>query len=605
MPDPDARRSDPPTRLAPLAVASALLLGGGSALWLALASWRRAAVTGLLQWDRHELLAIALLGLLAAALGAELGRGQGRRLRIALVLVASCLVGFVADSCQPASWSSLPLGVALPVALPICAAALHAGALLAGVGALAPALLGWGAIGAALGLSVMHVGGLLDASRPALQAIAAICLFGAAGAAPRTGSGRRSPRQALAWPMAGLVGAVLTVVVACSWPTAAGPAARWIGQALAFGLGCWAAQRIGPGRRAGLAVLAAALVFLASDRQWDLGRDLALGCALGLSVRQGLSSRAVIAAIVAVALAALSLSLGASPGWVVASVVALLVAALGNRTWLATPIAAAVLVLAAVDTIWPAPARPAPFEQVVERRAGLTAVYQERRQELVLRLGALELDVAGPDRQHAALLAGLAATLLPRSARLLVLGGAGGTGTAAIQIGKCLGATVIATVAGEEKVEYCKQLGADHVIDRKEQDITEAVMELTGGQGANCVYDPVGGPAYTAASKCVAHEGRICLIGFASGQWGPVDPAHMVYQNYTVVGVIPSNYGRDYKEAVQKKLLGWWRDGKLSVRVEQLVPFEELPDALERLAASQVQGKLVLGVDANATAPGR
>jgi len=188
---------------------------------------------------------------------------------------------------------------------------------------------------------------------------------------------------------------------------------------------------------------------------------------------------------------------------------------------------------------------------------------------------------------------------------LLVLGGAGGTGTAAIQIGKCLGATVIATVAGEEKVEYCKQLGADHVIDRKEQDITEAVMELTGGQGANCVYDPVGGPAYTAASKCVAHEGRICLIGFASGQWGPVDPAHMVYQNYTVVGVIPSNYGRDYKEAVQKKLLGWWRDGKLSVRVEQLVPFEELPDALERLAASQVQGKLVLGVDSNATAPGR
>ena len=186
---------------------------------------------------------------------------------------------------------------------------------------------------------------------------------------------------------------------------------------------------------------------------------------------------------------------------------------------------------------------------------------------------------------------------------LLVLGGAGGTGTAAVQIGKCLGAEVIATVAGPDKVDYCRSLGADHVIDRKQQDITQAVMDLTGGRGANCVYDPVGGAAYTAASKCVAHEGRICLIGFASGQWGPVDPAHMVYQNYTVVGVIPSNYGRDYKEAVQETLLGWWREGRLSVHVEEMVPFEGLPGALERLAASQVQGKLVLGVHADATAP--
>lgn len=186
---------------------------------------------------------------------------------------------------------------------------------------------------------------------------------------------------------------------------------------------------------------------------------------------------------------------------------------------------------------------------------------------------------------------------------LLVLGGAGGTGTAAVQIGKALGATVIATVAGADKVEFCKGLGADHVIDRKQDDIAKAVMDLTGGRGANCVYDPVGGPAYTAASKCVAHEGRICLIGFASGQWGPVDPAHMVMQNYSVVGVIPSNYRREYKEAVQEKLLAWWREGRLSVHVEEMVPFDQLPQALERLGASQVQGKLVLGVHADATAP--
>ena len=186
---------------------------------------------------------------------------------------------------------------------------------------------------------------------------------------------------------------------------------------------------------------------------------------------------------------------------------------------------------------------------------------------------------------------------------LLVLGGAGGTGTAAVQMGKALGATVIATVAGPDKVEYCKSLGADHVIDRREQDIAPAVLELTNGKGANCVYDPVGGPAFTSASKCVAHEGRILMIGFASGSWGQVDTAHVVYQNYSVVGVIPSNYDRAFKEEAQERLLGWWREGKLRAQIDDMVPFDSLPDALERLAASQVQGKLTMAVHPDATRP--
>jgi NADPH2:quinone reductase len=186
---------------------------------------------------------------------------------------------------------------------------------------------------------------------------------------------------------------------------------------------------------------------------------------------------------------------------------------------------------------------------------------------------------------------------------LLVLGGAGGTGTAAIQVGKALGARVITTVAGPEKVEYCKKLGADVVIDRKAQDISEAVMEATDGKGANCIYDPVGGAAFTAATKCVAHEGRILAIGFASGSWGAVDTAHMVYQNYSVVGVIPSNYDRAFKEVAQERLLGWWKEGRLKTQIEEFVAFEDLPDALERLAASKVQGKLALRVHPDATAP--
>jgi NADPH2:quinone reductase len=186
---------------------------------------------------------------------------------------------------------------------------------------------------------------------------------------------------------------------------------------------------------------------------------------------------------------------------------------------------------------------------------------------------------------------------------LLVLGGAGGTGTAAIQIGKALGARVIATVAGPEKVAYCRSLGADHVIDRREQEIAPAVLEWTDGRGADCVYDPVGGSAYTAATRCVAHEGRILLIGFASGSWGPVDPAHVVTRNYSVIGVIPSSYDRAFKESAQDRLLGWWREGKLVIHVDEMVPFEALPAALERLADNRVQGKLVLRVHPDATAP--
>lgn len=187
---------------------------------------------------------------------------------------------------------------------------------------------------------------------------------------------------------------------------------------------------------------------------------------------------------------------------------------------------------------------------------------------------------------------------------LLVLGGAGGTGSAAIQVAKALGARVIATVGSPDKIDYCRGLGADVVIDRRQDEISEVVMAATDGKGANCVYDSVGGDAFTKATKCIAHEGRILAIGFASGSWGTVDTAHMVSRNYSVVGVIPSHYDRAFKELAQQRLLGWWRDGRLQTQIEEWVPFEDLPDALERIAASTVRGKLALQVHPEATAPG-
>ncbi len=186
---------------------------------------------------------------------------------------------------------------------------------------------------------------------------------------------------------------------------------------------------------------------------------------------------------------------------------------------------------------------------------------------------------------------------------LLVMGGAGGTGQAAIQIGKALGARVIATAGGPERVEFCRALGAEHVVDHRNQDIAEGVRAATDGRGVDAVYDPVGGEAFASATQCVAPEGRILAIGFASGSWGKVDTAHLVYNNYSVVGVIPTHYDRAFKERTQERLLGWWSEGKLRPRIDELVAFEALPDALERLVAGDVRGKLALAVDPSASAP--
>ncbi|MBW2270901.1 MAG: NADPH:quinone oxidoreductase family protein [Deltaproteobacteria bacterium] len=184
---------------------------------------------------------------------------------------------------------------------------------------------------------------------------------------------------------------------------------------------------------------------------------------------------------------------------------------------------------------------------------------------------------------------------------LLVIGGAGGTGQAAIQIGKALGARVIATAGGPERAEFCRSLGADHVIDHRTEDIAAGVKAVTDGRGADAIYDPVGGEAFASAMQCIAPEGRILAVGFASGSWGQVDTAHLVYNGYSVVGVIPTHYDRAFRERAQECLLGWWREGKLRPRIDDLIPFEALPDALERLVAGGVNGKLALAVDPSAT----
>ncbi len=177
---------------------------------------------------------------------------------------------------------------------------------------------------------------------------------------------------------------------------------------------------------------------------------------------------------------------------------------------------------------------------------------------------------------------------------LLVLGAAGGTGSAALQLGRALGARVLATAGGERNVQFCRELGAEHVIDRRREPIAEAVLAATDGRGADVIYDPVGGEAFAAATRCIAHEGRLLVVGFASGRWGDASAEDLANRNYSVVGVIPSRYNRAFRLAAHKELLALHEQGAIRVPVAHDYGFEELPAALEALGRGGITGKAIL-----------
>jgi NADPH2:quinone reductase len=180
---------------------------------------------------------------------------------------------------------------------------------------------------------------------------------------------------------------------------------------------------------------------------------------------------------------------------------------------------------------------------------------------------------------------------------LLVLGAAGGTGSAALQLGKSLGARVLAVAGGADKGAFCRALGADDVIDHRAEDIAAGVRRATGGRGVDVVFDPVGGDAFEAASRCMAPEGRILLIGFASGRWGAPSPPRMVTGNYSVVGVLPSFESRAARLAAHADLLARWRRAEIRVPVHRVCGFHDAPRALAELAAGRVMGKIVVSCD--------
>ena len=180
---------------------------------------------------------------------------------------------------------------------------------------------------------------------------------------------------------------------------------------------------------------------------------------------------------------------------------------------------------------------------------------------------------------------------------LLVHAGAGGVGTAAIQLGKAAGATVIATASTDEKLEVCRRMGADHAINYKTHDFAEEVKKLTGGRGADVIFDPVGGDVYDRSTKCIAFEGRIVIVGFTSGRIPQAAANHVLVKNYSVVGLHWGLYrsrGAQLIPPAVRALSDLYESGKIRPFISACLPLAEAPAALASVAGGKSTGKVIL-----------
>ncbi|MDF2797449.1 MAG: putative oxidoreductase [Devosia sp.] len=179
---------------------------------------------------------------------------------------------------------------------------------------------------------------------------------------------------------------------------------------------------------------------------------------------------------------------------------------------------------------------------------------------------------------------------------VLVLGGSGGTGSTAIQLAKALGLRVIATVRTSDKAEFCRRQGADEVVDLSKDDLTETVRRLTDGKGADIVYDTVGTPLVKPALEAIAIGGRYIIIGFAGGSsFEAVEPFQIQIKGISVTGALHSIRTAEEREEGIATLGRLYTEGKISMPIDKLFPFAEVPDAVERLGGG-VSGKLIVSV---------
>jgi NADPH2:quinone reductase len=208
-----------------------------------------------------------------------------------------------------------------------------------------------------------------------------------------------------------------------------------------------------------------------------------------------------------------------------------------------------------------------------DRAAGLTVIYGTT-------LHALK------DRAH-----------LKSGETLAVLGASGGTGLAAIELGKLMGARVIACASSDDKLAFCRERGADDVINYATADLKDALRKATGGKGADVIYDPVGGAYAEAALRSIAWQGRFLVIGFAAGEIPKIPLNLALLKGCDIVGVFWGAFiERDPKghQSNMADLVRWAAEGKLSAHVHAVYPLEKTPEALTAIAERKVMGKVIL-----------
>ena len=180
---------------------------------------------------------------------------------------------------------------------------------------------------------------------------------------------------------------------------------------------------------------------------------------------------------------------------------------------------------------------------------------------------------------------------------VLVLGAAGGVGTAAIQIAKAAGARVIAAASSDEKCNFCIELGADASINYSRENLREQIKALTGGKGPDVVYDPVGGDIAEPVFRSIAWRGRYLVIGFAQGGI-PALPLNLaLLKGASIVGVFWGEFARREpvaNAAAIAELARWYAQGKIKPVIDRVLPMAELPAAFARMGSREVHGKLVL-----------
>ena len=183
---------------------------------------------------------------------------------------------------------------------------------------------------------------------------------------------------------------------------------------------------------------------------------------------------------------------------------------------------------------------------------------------------------------------------------LLVHGASGGVGLSAVEIGKHLGATVIAAAGSDAKLALAREHGADHLVNYRSGDIREQVKALTDGRGADVIYDPVGGNVFDASMRCIAWRGRLLVIGFASGRIAEARTNIILLKECSVVGVAWGAFAqRDpaANRAYFAELLRWYQAGAVKPHISRRLPLAEAPEAIEAFRSRQVVGKQVLTIE--------